>query len=95
MILIASVVLILIPLKLLQVEQSQMINQILNSKALVLNKKNNHKHIHKQMVKDGYTHIFTSLEIIFSKKFKKNTLDYPVFTNKLCLLAINEIYLVN
>lgn len=47
MIPIASVVLILMPLKLLQAEKNQIINQILNGKALILNGENNHKHIYK------------------------------------------------
>lgn len=92
---IAGVVLILVPFKLLQVKQSHIINKILNGKVLVLNRENNHKHIYKQGVKGGFTHIFTSLEITFSKKFKKNILDNSKFTNRLYLLAIIEIYLVD
>lgn len=37
----------------------------------MLNKKNNHKHIHKQVAKEGYTYIFTSFEIALFKKFKE------------------------
>ena len=90
-----GVVFILMPLKLLQAEQSKMINQLSNGKALMLNGKNNHKHVHKKAAKEGYTHIFTSPEIALSKKFKKNILDDPEFTDRLCLLAIDEIHLVD
>lgn len=77
-----GVVLILMPLKLLQAEQSEMINQLPNGKALVLNGENNQKHVHKQAATGRYTHIFTSPEIAFSKKFKKNVLDDPEFTGR-------------
>lgn len=92
---IASVVLILMPLKLLQAEQSQMINWIPNSKALVLNGENNYKHIHKQVARGDYTYIFTSPEIVLLKKFNKNILDDTKFTRRLCLLAVDEIHLVD
>lgn len=92
---IAGVVLILMSFKLLQAEQSQMINQIPNGKALVLNGENNHKHNHKQVIRGGYTHIFISPEIALSKKFKKNILDDTKFTKRLCLLAVDEIHLVD
>lgn len=90
-----GLVLILMPLKLLQAEQSEMINQLPNGKALVLNGENNHKHIHKQAATGGYTHIFTSPEIALSKKFKKNVFDNAEFTDRLCLLAVDEIHLVD
>ena len=72
-----------------------MINQLPNGRALVLNGKNNHKHIHKKAAKGGYTHIFTSPEIALSKEFKTNILDDPKFTDWLCFLAIDEIHLVH
>ena len=90
-----DVVLILIPLKLLQDEQSHLIDCIPSGKALVLNRENNHKHIFQQAARGGYTHVFTSPEIVLSKKFKKSILDDPQFTNRLCLLTIDEIYLVD
>lgn len=40
-----GVVLVPMPLKLLQAEQSEMINQKLGGKAIVLNGENNQKHI--------------------------------------------------
>ena len=40
------------------------------------------------------THIFTSPEIALSKNFKKNVLDDPLFSDRLCFLAIDEIHLV-
>lgn len=91
---VASAVLILIPFKLFQAEQSLMINWKPNTKALILNGENNHKHIHQQVAKRDYTHIFTSLEIALSKKFKKNVLDDNKFMDRLCLFAIDKIHLV-
>lgn len=90
---IPKIVFILIPPKILQVKQSEMINQLLNKKALVLNSKNNYKHVYKQATKRAYSYIFTSLKIFLSKKFKKNIFDDPEFTDRLLLLAIDEIHL--
>lgn len=72
-----------------------MINQLPNKKTLILNSKNNHKHIHKQAIMEGYTYIFTSLEIVFFKKFKKNIFNKPKFNDRLFLFAVDEIHLVN
>lgn len=82
-------------LKLLQAEQSHMINRLSNSKALVVNKENIHKHIHKQAAKKGYIHTFTGFEIAYSNKFKKNIFNNFELIDRLCLLVINEIYLVH
>lgn len=45
-----------------------------------------------KIAKGGYTHIFISLEIIFSKKFKKNILNQSSFTDRLYLLTIDKIH---
>lgn len=82
------------PLKLLQAEQSKVINQLLQGKAIVLKEENNQKSILAEVAKGGYTHVFTSPKITLSKKFKKCILDQPEFTNCLCFFAIDEIYLV-
>lgn len=50
-------------------------NYLLNTKALVLNGKNNYKHVIKQVVIVEYTNIFTSLKIVFSKIYQNNTFD--------------------
>lgn len=59
-----------------------------------MNDKNNHKHFQKQATKKNYTHIFISSKIALSKKFKKNIFNNLEFTDRLCLLAVNEVYLV-
>lgn len=92
---IPGVVLILIPLKLLQAEQCLSINSIPNGKGLVLNGENNQKKVLQDVARGGYTHIFTSPEITLSKKFKQNILDNYRFTDRLCLMAIDEIHLVD
>lgn len=89
-----GVVLILMPLKLLQAEQSKMINSLPKGKAIVLNGENNLTHVQRDIARGGYTHVLTSPEIAISKNFKKNILDDPLFSNRLSLLAIDEIHLV-
>lgn len=68
------VVFILIPLKLFQAKQNQMINQLPYEITLVLNRINNHKHVHRHAVKGHSTNFFTSPEITLLKKFQKTSL---------------------
>lgn len=90
----SGVVIILIPLKLLQAKQNTMINQIAQGKAIALTGENNQKDVQKSITSQNYTHVFTSPEITLSKKFKINVLDNPRFSNRLLLLAIDKIHLV-
>lgn len=90
-----GVVLILILLKLLQVKQYEMINQLSQSKAIILNGENSQKSGFVRVIWGQSTHVFTSPKIALSKKFKKCILDQQTFTDCLCLLAIDEIYLVD
>ena len=90
-----GVVLVLMPLKLLQAEQSAMINKKLpNGHAIILNGNNNKENTQCEIARGHYTHVFTSPEIALSKKFKKNILDQHLFTDWLCLLAVDEIHFV-
>ena len=89
-----GVVLTLMPLKLLQTEQSEMINRIPQGKGIVLNGENNNKQVLDDIVKGGYTHVFTSPEIALSKRFKNSVLDQTSFTDPLALLAVDEIHLI-
>ena len=90
-----GVVLILMPLKLLQAEQTTIINQRLpKGNTIVLNGDNNKETTQCKIARGNYTHVFTSPEIALSKKFKKNILHQHVFTDRLCLLAIDKIHLV-
>ena len=73
-----------------------MINKKLpQRKAMVLNGKNNQKHIQDEIAYIYYTHVFTNPEIALSKKFKKHVFEQFEFTDQLCLLAIDKIYLVD
>ena len=90
-----GVLLILIPLKLLQAEQCEMINRLPQGKAIVLNGENSQKSVFTGVARGHYTHIFTSSEIALSKKFKKCILDQQSFTDRLCFLAIDEIHLID
>lgn len=90
----SGVVIILMPLKLLQAKQNTMINQIAQGKAIALTGENNQKDVQKSITSQNYTHVFTSPEITLSKKFKINVLDNPRFSNRLLLLAIDKIHLV-
>ena len=62
-------------LKLLQDEKYEMINQLSQGKAIVLNRENSQKNVLSELVCGEYTHVFTSLKIVFFKKFKKYILD--------------------
>lgn len=81
-------------LKLLQIEQNKKINLLLRKKKIVLNRENNINSVLTEIVNREYNNIFTSLEIVLSKKFKQNILNYFFFTKYLYLLIINEIHLV-
>ncbi|MCJ1470687.1 hypothetical protein MMC07_009334 [Pseudocyphellaria aurata] len=82
------------PLKLLQAEQSDLINRrIPGRKAVVLNGNNNTLELWKVIATGRYTHAFTSPEITLSKQFKNDVLVHREFTNRLRLLAIDEIHL--
>lgn len=70
-----GVELTLMLLKLLQVEQSEMINRIPQGRGIVLNGENNNKRVLEDIAQGGYTHVFTSPEIALSKKFKNCILD--------------------
>lgn len=47
-----------------------------------------------EVARGDYIHIFTSLKIAISKKFKKYLLDHSFFTDCFCLLAIDETHFV-
>lgn len=89
-----GVILILMPLKLLQVEQNKLINQLPRGKGIVLNGENNMHSVFTGIANGNYTHVFTSSEIVFSKKFKNSILDQSYFTNPLYLLVIDKIHFV-
>lgn len=82
------------PLTLRQVEQSKLINWLLGGKGIVLNGENSTNAVFIKVARGGYIHVFTSPEIAISKKFKKCVLDHSFFTNRLCLLAVDKIHLV-
>ncbi|MCJ1471297.1 hypothetical protein MMC07_009945 [Pseudocyphellaria aurata] len=90
-----GVALVLMLLKLLQAEQSDLINRrIPSGKAIVLNGDNNTPR-GRDPDTGGYTHMFTSPEIALSKQFKDEILARQEFTDRLCLLAIDEIHLTD
>ncbi len=72
-----------------------MINRIAQGKAIVLTRENNQKDVQQSIASQNYTHVFTSLKIALSKKLKMNVLDDPRFSNRLLLLAIDKIHLVD
>lgn len=90
-----GVVIILIPLKLLEEEQNAMINRTLTGEAISLTCENNQQAVQNGIGDGNYTHVFTSPEIALSKIFKLNVLDNPAFVNRLCLLAFDEIHLID
>lgn len=88
------VVLTLMPLKLLRTEQSELINRFSGERSIVHNCENISNNMFTEISKRGYTYVFTSPEIAISKRFKKYILDQSSFTVCLCLLVVDEIYLV-
>lgn len=79
----------------LQAKQCEMINQLPQGKAIVLNGENNQKSVFTRVTCRYYTHVFISPEIALFKKFEKYILDQQFFINRICLFAINEIHLVD
>lgn len=71
-----------------------MINKLPNGKAIILNGENNLANVQQDIGCSSYIHIFISPEIALSKNFKKNVLDDPLFSDRLCFLAIDKIHLV-
>lgn len=71
-----------------------MINYIFYKKSIILNKENNTKQIFINIATKSYINIFIRYEIIFSKKFKQNILNKPLFDDYFYLFAINKIYLM-
>lgn len=82
------------PLNLLQAEKSKKINVFLGRKGIVLNRENNINNVLTEIANRRYSHVFTSPETALSKKFKQNFLNCFSFTEHLCLLDIDKIYLV-
>lgn len=72
-----------------------MINKkLLNGHAIVQNGDHYKESTQCEIVQDHFTHVSTSPEIALSKKFKKKVLDHYLFRDQLCLLAVDEIHLV-
>lgn len=59
------------PLKLLQPEQYEIINQLPLGKAIMLNSENSQKNVFTKVARGHYTYVFTRPEIALSEKFKK------------------------
>ena len=87
-----GVVLTFMPLKLLQAEQNKKINGLLVEKNIIFNGENNTNSMLTKIANEEYSHVFTIPEIALLIKFKKRILNYSSFTNRLYLLAIDEIY---
>lgn len=71
-----------------------MINYIPNEKTITLTSENNQKTIYQSIVYRNYTHVFTSLKIVLSKKLKTSIQDNSYFVSYLALLDIYKIHLV-
>lgn len=72
-----GVVIILMPLKLLQAEQNNMINRIATGKAIALTGENNQKVVQKSIASQNYTHVFTRdrlIQKIQGKRSRHSTL---------------------
>ena len=74
-----SFIVILLPLKLLKVEQNTIINQISTKKFIALIGNNNEKETKQKIAEKLCIHIFTSLGIALIKKFRANIFDHFPF----------------
>lgn len=92
-----SVVIIVMLLKLLQAEQIARNNQLPKGKAIALIGDSNQKEDpanDRKRILTPTCQLCTSLEIALSKKFKANILDPSGFAQRISLLAIDEIHLI-
>ncbi len=89
-----GVVQTLMSLKLLQVEQSKLINRLPRSRGIVLNGENSSNSVFTEVSKRKYTYVFTNPKIAIFMKYKKCVFNHSSFTNHFCLLTVDEIYLV-
>lgn len=92
---VTGVVIVLMPLNILQTQQRDMIDSLPRGKGVVLNGENNQKPTHISIARGDCTHVFTTPEIALSVNFKRRVLDHPGFTNRLVLLAVDGIHLVD
>lgn len=76
-----EIILTLMSLKLLQVEQSKLINRLPGKRSIVFNGENSFNSVFNEISKGKYIYIFINLEITISKKFKKYIFDHFFFIN--------------
>lgn len=63
-------------------------------KSIVFNGEKSSNSVFIEISKEEYICQFINLEIGISKRFKKYIFNHFFFTNHLCLLVIDEIYLI-
>lgn len=90
-ILVLRVVLTLILLKLLQIEQNELINKLSRVKNIIFNSKNCSNIMFIEVFKGRYIYVFLSLKIAITKRVKKYIIHHIFFTDYLCLLFIDDI----
>ena len=88
-----AIAIVLLPLLALQNEQKQKLERI-GARPFVLNGDTNTPGNRGNICRGQYTHILTSPEIALSTEFDREILRYPEFSNRISLLAVDELHLV-
>ncbi len=87
-------VIIFKPLRLLHAKQNSRINWIVSDCVITLNGENNKQLLKRRIAISDFTNRFTSSDIALSRMLKNILLDNLRFAERLCLLTIDEIHLV-
>ncbi|OXV11684.1 hypothetical protein Egran_00557, partial [Elaphomyces granulatus] len=62
------------------------------AKGLVINQDSNNQETRRRAASGEFTHVITSPEILNSRKFRREVLQYEQFLSKLVLVAIDELH---
>ena len=88
-----GICLMIMPLSLLEEDQARQINAIDGCSACVLNGTTNSEQLRQKIKHGEYTHVLTSPEIALHKDFLL-ILHHETFLNRLTLVAIDELHIV-
>ncbi|KAI9747187.1 MAG: hypothetical protein M4579_007508 [Chaenotheca gracillima] len=84
----------IMPLNVLEEDQAPRINDMPHCRAFVLNGKTNTLKNRHDICDGHYTHILTGSEVILSDSFRKDILACSAFIQRVGLVAIDELHIV-
>ena len=91
-----SIVILVYPLDVIEANQYTNTTKLLEAKLFILNRSINTVKNRRNIIKGRYTYILTSLEIIVdNKEFRDRVFKKKAFRNRLSLIAIDEIDIIN